>query len=741
MHEHAGYADPADFEGYEPSTRNWRRPLALACVLLAATGWIAALVYERMSLLRGTALTIADITAFVSAASAPLALIATGWLLLQRSSNREQRRFARTSETLQAEGRRLETLLAQVSQTLDANRAAIREQSDALMHIGEDAAVRLGGISDAMQGEVESISRHTQTLKHSAATARGDLAVLLANLPKAQVQTRQMVSALQEAGLTAHEKAGALDAQLALLTERGREADQIAGNAAQKLAAHLARVEGVSEVAGARLEEAAGQMTNAVDAALERASIALESARTGMEAQGAAMLALVEQSQAALARTGADAAETIGTRVEQISGKIDQVAAAFSEQDHASQALVSRLDADITSIQTRFASFGEEGTQRTERLGAAIHALRNHADDLTSALSGGGDTANALVGKVESLMTAMDAATREIDETMPAAWARLEARSRESLAAVTAATPIVESLTATAVAALSRLGEADAMLVRQQHSLAEMSSLSSGQLSETRATAEALAASIAAATASAEQLAGTASPKLLDSLILVRETARQASEHVRTAFADIIPQSAQALGEQSKAALVEALTAQVEAQMSGIAETTQNAVASAQAATDRLMRQMLTIADTSASLEARIVEAKDAVERSDQVNFARRVALLIESLNSTAIDVTKILSNEVTDTAWAAYLRGDRGIFTRRAVRLLDSGEVREVARHYENEPEFREQVNRYIHDFESMLRNVLATRDGSPLSVTLLSSDSGKLYVALAQAIERLRT
>jgi hypothetical protein len=39
------------------------------------------------------------------------------------------------------------------------------------------------------------------------------------------------------------------------------------------------------------------------------------------------------------------------------------------------------------------------------------------------------------------------------------------------------------------------------------------------------------------------------------------------------------------------------------------------------------------------------------------------------------------------------------------------------------------------------MLRRVLASRDGAPLCVTLLSSDMGKLYVALAQAIQRLRT
>ena len=45
-----------------------------------------------------------------------------------------------------------------------------------------------------------------------------------------------------------------------------------------------------------------------------------------------------------------------------------------------------------------------------------------------------------------------------------------------------------------------------------------------------------------------------------------------------------------------------------------------------------------------------------------------------------------------------------------------------------------------YIHDFEAMLRIILSARDGNALGVAILSSDMGKLYVALAQAIERLR-
>jgi hypothetical protein len=70
----------------------------------------------------------------------------------------------------------------------------------------------------------------------------------------------------------------------------------------------------------------------------------------------------------------------------------------------------------------------------------------------------------------------------------------------------------------------------------------------------------------------------------------------------------------------------------------------------------------------------------------------------------------------------------------------LDAGEARAIADHYGEDNEFREHVNRYIHDFEAMMRVLLSTRDGNAIGVTLLSSDVGKLYVALAQAIERLR-
>ena len=112
----------------------------------------------------------------------------------------------------------------------------------------------------------------------------------------------------------------------------------------------------------------------------------------------------------------------------------------------------------------------------------------------------------------------------------------------------------------------------------------------------------------------------------------------------------------------------------------------------------------------------------------------------MDSMNSAAIDVGKILSDEIDERAWDSYLKGNRGVFTSRAVRLLGGGETRAIRAHYDSEPEFQQSVNRYVHDFEAMLRRVLAERDGGMIAVTLMSSDMGKLYAALAQALERRR-
>lgn len=722
-------------------TRSWSGPVTTLVCSGTALGWIALTAWNRFFGPSAVAPTLDNITSYIAGASAPVALIGVVWLMLRRSSQAERRRFAATVEDMRVEQQHLETTLGRINDEISASRERLSEQTMQLLGLGDGAAGRISQMTSAVQGEIETINRQSELLRITAAAARSDVAVLLSSLPKAQVQARQMVTALQEAATSVHERAGGLDAQLSLLIARGREADEIAGGAAQKLAAHLSRVEGVSETAGTRLEEAAGQMTTAVDAALERAAEALNSARVGMEAQGAAMLAMVEQSQAATAQAGHDAAEQLNARLSAVAEQSAAITQALKTQNESAQGLKDRLEADIRSVEEQLSALETTGEKRVGNLAATVGALRDNADSLGQILDRGSDSAKTLIDRSEGLLTALDAVAREIDETLPAAYDRLAGQASETLRIVEKTAPQVAETAKLVETTASHLSSAEQAIDRQQTAMAGLSLKAGEQVAANAAAVADLSRAVRDIEEQVEAMTAMAGPRLVEALLRVRETATQAADHARMTLATIIPESAAALGEQSKEALSSALTAQVEAQMAQIAEITETAVGAAQAATDRLMRQMLTISETSATLEKRIAEAKQDVEASDHASLARRVALLIESLNSTAIDVTKVLSNEVTDSAWAAYLRGDRGIFARRAVRLLDATEVKEVLRHYEEEAEFREHVNRYIHDFEAMLRNVLSTRDGSPLGVTLLSSDNGKLYVALAQAIERLRS
>jgi hypothetical protein len=157
-------------------------------------------------------------------------------------------------------------------------------------------------------------------------------------------------------------------------------------------------------------------------------------------------------------------------------------------------------------------------------------------------------------------------------------------------------------------------------------------------------------------------------------------------------------------------------------------------------ATAQLRDQLAKVNELTSNLEQRVARAREIAEEQVGNDFARRMALITESLNSNSIDIAAALSTDVMDTAWDAYLKGDRGIFTRRAVRLIGNGEAREIAELYQTDDAFKGNVTRYIHDFEAMLRSMLSTRDGNSLGVTLLGSDMGKLYVVLAQAIERFR-
>ena len=742
LSDHSALPAPLEELGLDEDTDEsrslgWIAPTAASLAIAAwfvGMGWLAWPSIER-------GMEPVALIQLIAALCVPPALIGIVYLLAMRTSRAEARRFGTTARKMRAEAAALERVLATITQKVAENHAVLAEHTTTLTALGERAAERVESAAGMVERQAQRMDGGVRTFGDAMNQAEKRFEIILTTLPKAHDEMQGLAGRIDAAGLLASQRAAALDTQLTALSERGREADQIAGGAAERLAAHISRMDATSETASVRLEQVTEQLSVAVDAVLDRAAGAVDEARKGIATQGEAILAMLSANQAALDRAGRDSAEALGERMAVIEEAIGRVGERLAQEQGRGDSLFAGLSAGVDRLDRELQVLHAAGTDRTQSLAASISALQGSTDAMSEALRTGDQLARKVIGTSEDLLTALDASAREIDETLPEALARLDARIIASRKFVSGAKPELLALVTAAESTHDAI-EAIADVVSQQRDTLARTQAS---LLETLATGSERAASLGAIVddtiETTRRFAETAAPQLVDALISVRETASAAAGHAREALATIVPGAAAALEEASGTALKRAVDVGVRRQMAELADTTEAAVTAAARASERLTQQMLALADTTSRLEARIEEERVDRERADSDNFARRTTLLIEALNSASIDIAKAFSAEVTDSAWAAYLKGDRGVFTRRAVRLLDPGDTREIARLYDADPAFNEHVNRYIHDFETMLRHVLSLRDGSTLGVTLLSSDMGKLYVALAQAIERLRT
>ncbi len=307
-----------------PERRRAGGAILAGLLILAALGWLGAAGYALSRAWPGPSLN--AWVGWAATISAPLILIGLVWLIFGRTSRRESAKFTATVAAMRAESQAFDSVLAQVAERLAQNRAALGEEAARLMTLGDEASERLSRVAQIIARETADLDRKAQALDNAAATARVDIGVLMGDLPKAEEQARAAAEAMREAGLAAHEQAGALDGQLAALTARSREADEVVGGGAQRLGAHIARIESGAGAAAERMNEAATQMNAAVDGAMERAAESVDSARQGLETQGQTMLAMIEQSRAAFEQAGADTTRGLAERLDMAGQKIEMLA-------------------------------------------------------------------------------------------------------------------------------------------------------------------------------------------------------------------------------------------------------------------------------------------------------------------------------------------------------------------------------------------------------------------------------
>jgi len=716
-----------------------RQVLGTALILLGAL-WLAYTAWSAGRALANEPLTSPAFAQWIALAAGPLALLGLVWLMFGRTRRKETERFTRSVIAMRAETRSLEALLEVLSRRITDSRSELTMISNHLMQLGDDATGKLGGITREFDSSSEKLVRHGEALDRAAEAARNDMAVLLEDLPKAEATARALVGQIQAIGSESTSKAAEFGTQIGGLADRTRQADELLGEASERLARRLSEIEVAGTTAAGSVAEAEKSFAGALDALLERTSATLQDIRSGIDAQASAVSALVEQASAGFSRTGAESAETLGGHIGRANESLETLSSRVAGQERASQRMIAEIDRGLAMIDERFTELASHGDERANHFLQSLTRARTELDALAAQA---GDQDGAIGALAERTATLRESIARLADEVRDSVGTALgEAQGSADRLASAAATvkPELGWMRDAAVEASDRMSATAAEVAAQQDRFTALLASVDDGVGTAQSQLKSLTAAIAGAQAEATSLSAETGPALVAALVQVKEAAGHAAERAREAIDAVIPESAGKLSKATRAALEQVIRESIEERLREVEVVAARAVEAARSASDRLTQQMLTLGQSAHALEQHIETTSNDQREKDSEAFARRVSLLIDSMHSAAIDVGKILSDEIDDRAWDSYLKGNRGVFTRRAVKLLDGGQTREIRAHYEAEPEFQQSVNRYVHDFEAMLRRVLAERDGGMIAVTLLSSDMGKLYAALAQALERRR-
>jgi hypothetical protein len=738
---------PVFEDGWEDEPQAARRTWPLpALALLAIAVWTGFFIWSHLPQLRA-GITPLQGSTLVGDWAVPVVLVVSLWLLALRNSTREAARFGDTARMLASESQALERRLVSVNAELSIARDFIAAQSRDLESLGRMAAERLSANAGQLQDLIRDNGAQVTAIGEVSDTALANMDKLRERLPVVANSARDLTSQIGHAGNTAQEHLAEMIAAFQRLNDFGEASGRQVDGLRQNMDGTLATLE--TRLASLRDQQ---------DAVQGKFSVAVNAMQSHM-AEAIAEISRIDEAAIANARARVD---SLAEAEHKVRESLAESAAAF-EAEHAQRAetMDAAQRAALDALHARMAEFDALTAQREKDHLAHVATLAERGETLAARVA-------ALDGEIARMVQLGREESEQLGEACSAFAANLDAgrmvlgEHKTSMAHLTdTSVRLLEliragvdhsegALTASISQADQRLsgfaGRVEALgtamseaeskgAALQQHVVATGSS--SGELLATLATLESRLTTLGE---QAQAVADTASADLQQSLATLDEASTRLIAQMQAGQADAVRAIAARVGEEASTLIGETITASSSQAIAELQQATSEAADQGRATAMQLRDQLAKVNQLAGNLEQRVAQARGQAEEQVNSDFTRRMALITESLNSCSIDIARALDSEVTDTAWAGYLKGDRGIFTRRAVRLLDNQEVRAISDVYDTDEELRAAVNRYIHDFEALLRPILSTRDGNAMAVTLLSSDIGKLYVVLAQAIERLR-
>ncbi|GAB4141667.1 MAG: hypothetical protein Tsb0016_09500 [Sphingomonadales bacterium] len=655
-------------------------------------------------------------------------------------------------------------------------RMAVARDMKALADLTENSDTKVQALAETMADTIARLRAATDAATQDSLSAAQKLADTTGTLDAQTDQTahrlqatataleERLRQALTDAEAMLSRTEHTLDAQVEQITGKS-------GEAANLLAEKLDMLERVATLAASQLQDAIGHasqdagtklaaerralsdtadslVTNAEQAAA-RVGAQMGTLSDGLRGQLDGLTAMARDNRQeidALSALLADRIEALSGLTGQAQRDLAAAGDAIAAQTEASSENFARLDDQFTGLQQQLDARREAlmamGTDVTTRLNTAMQELGAQAarigEDVNNQAEGLGTENERLAGQLAMMRD------------------RFAEAMRDSEGAIAAFRQASEDLGQLAANNVGQLDEATAKLTglgnQSEQIQAAVADMARGMTQEI----DKIRAAVRDAGEAADQGAVQVGATYLSAMARSRkisadavEAARTAAENVVRMVEDTVGKTLETLrnqGDAQSAEAEQAITATAERIAKSLGDTlgqvgmaASRASVTAESAARRvasqaegLLKETHDLASKMSAMEARL----DTVVRSDLV---RTSSLIIEGLNAAAVDIGRVLAADITDQQWQQYLAGDKSLFTRQTLKLGDKASRKKIAKRFDEDSDFRDHVTRFLRDFELLMARALAGKQTTPLSIALLSSDLGKLYVLLAQSVKRL--
>ncbi len=591
-------------------------------------------------------------------------------------------------------------------------------------------AHRMGRMAEALQGATENLFVTDDSISRSAArlsrAVRHELDALNAGLDGAYGRLRALE--------------GALENQIAAMDEAGARAEVRGEAIAARLSQERQRLETTSE----NLSEAASRVTETLagrgaqmKSAIEAAEGTLKMAAQSLDVQAAGFRAA--------AQIAAEAPHAAAVELDNQAKKIESVSDAALQR---AEFVLARQEKHRAAMSEMLTKLKDEGDQ----FEAALTQQRGAMEATVGALSGEAHRFETITGEAEKhLEGIMSNAAQRASQLTSAFSLEAERLKQTSDEANTVLTALVSTLRDAGSGAQTLIGESAAQakhdataLVGEAMAECERLLRVAGEMSaEATKIRENLASTIEEVERHLSRLPTVAQSEVQRIRQMVQSETNEMLDLSARTISTIQTRNAQGRVQQQQMPSSPGTALVLSTESDGLKGLARKITQRPKRNTD--LRGNDRVADAKTWEMKTLLAAVENSEPSPPVRDVGSVSTsamgaLQLALADMAVDLEAIGSESAPGNEdWKRYLAGDRAVFARKLASAIDDGAIDRITTLYREDERFHDAADSYLNEFEALLVRSRENDPGGLLTSSILSADTGKIYLAIAYALGRL--